>query len=151
MAKVWTRRNGLFYLRGMKAALDVVWDRLTDLPYANLTVEQKALRDWLLDILRNLLPDEDSLRERPTNAQIARKYAISVRTVSNWRSLGCDFDHQSRVLNWVVERRSLPSGFKLKFARQIQKRKQREEWDELADCSAQLLNQVREAKHTGLL
>src|SRR5437016_1865576 len=45
----------------------------------------------------------------PTNRQLARKYGVSLRTVTNWRREGCPFEGgQWRVLDWMHERRYLP-------------------------------------------
>jgi hypothetical protein len=151
MAKPSTRHNRLFYLRGWNAAIEVIWDALTELPYSTLTPEQKALRDGIINFLRPLFPDEDSLKERPTNAQLAQKYAISRRTVTNWRRQGCEFENQARVLNWVFRKRITPYGFKLRFAPQIQRRRAHRERNRFRDSSNRLLQQVREAKRAGLL
>jgi len=58
-----------------------------------------------------------------TNRQLAKKYAISPRTVTNWRKKGCPFDKgQWRVLDWMHTRPHLPRRAKDKFARQFWRR-----------------------------
>ena len=61
-----------------------------------------------------------------TNRELAAKYRISPRTVTNWRREGCPFwGGQARVLGWVARRRYAPAGAKAKFAKQLRKRKPR--------------------------
>ena len=41
-----------------------------------------------------------------TNRELAKKYGISPRTVTNWRKAGCPFeDGQWAVLDWIAGRR----------------------------------------------
>lgn len=66
---------------------------------------------------------DETLKPWLTNADLAKKYAISVRTVTNWRREGCPFDEgQWRVLDWMAERRYVPATAKTKFARQLERR-----------------------------
>jgi hypothetical protein len=56
----------------------------------------------------------------PTNRQLAKKYAVSPRTVTNWRKKGCPFDKgQWQVLDWMFERPYLPRRAKEKFSGQF--------------------------------
>ena len=68
-------------------------------------------------------------RHRPgekTNRELAAKYQISPRTVTNWRRGGCPFERgQARVLGWVARRRYAPAGTREKFAGQLRRRKPR--------------------------
>jgi len=58
-----------------------------------------------------------------TNGELAKKYAISPRTVTNWRKEGCPFDKgQWQVLDWMFGRRYLPRSAKEKFADQFWRR-----------------------------
>ena len=58
-----------------------------------------------------------------TNREVATKYAISPRTLINWRKKGCPFDRgQWRVLDWMHMRPYLPRRAKEKFARQFWRR-----------------------------
>ena len=64
-----------------------------------------------------------------TNHELAKKYAISPRTVTNWRKEGCPFeDGQWAVLDWLAERRYAPAGAKAKFRKQLGERKHKAEW-----------------------
>ena len=64
----------------------------------------------------------DALRTRRhrrtewTNLELAAKYQISPRTVTNWRREGCPFaGGQKRVLLWLGYRRYAPAGIEAKF------------------------------------
>ena len=60
------------------------------------------------------------------NAELAEKYAVSPRTITNWRREGCPFGGgQPRVLGWLAGRRYAPAGAKAKFAKQLRRRKSR--------------------------
>jgi hypothetical protein len=62
----------------------------------------------------------------PTNAELAKKYAVSLRTVRYWRRAGCPFEGgQWRVLAWLATRRYVPAGTKTKLAKQLAKAKWR--------------------------
>ena len=60
-------------------------------------------------------------RHRPaekTNRELAEKYGISPRTVTNWRREGCPFaGGQRRVLHWLLYRRYAPAGIEAKFGK----------------------------------
>lgn len=61
---------------------------------------------------------------QPTNAELAAKYGISLRTVANWRREGCPFDKgQWGVLDWLAGRRYAPAGARAKFAGQLKRRR----------------------------
>jgi hypothetical protein len=58
-----------------------------------------------------------------TNRELAKKYAVSPRTVTNWRKKGCPFDKgQWQVLDWMFLRPYLPRRAKEKFSYQFQRR-----------------------------
>ena len=64
-----------------------------------------------------------SLPAGATNHQLAKKYAISQRTVTNWRKKGCPFDKgQWQVLDWMFLRPYLPRRAKERFSCQFQRR-----------------------------
>jgi hypothetical protein len=72
-----------------------------------------------------------------TNHDLARKYAISPRTVTNWRKKGCPFDKgQWQVLDWMFARRYLPQLAKQKFGQQMGRRLRRAAKDIRAICLA---------------
>ena len=61
-----------------------------------------------------------------TKRELAKKYAISPRTVTNWRNEGCPFkDGQWAVLDWMAERRYVPAGAQAKFEKQLSERKEK--------------------------
>jgi hypothetical protein len=68
-----------------------------------------------------------------TNRELAKKYAISPLTVTNWRKKGCPFDKgQWQVLDWMFDRPYLPRRAKEKFSCQFQRRFRRSCADLLA-------------------
>jgi hypothetical protein len=61
-----------------------------------------------------------------SNRELAAKYGISPRTVTNWRREGCPFgSDQRRVLGWMVRRRYVPAGTRAKFGDELRKRRTR--------------------------
>jgi len=70
-----------------------------------------------------------------TNQDLAKKYAISPRTVTNWRKKRCPFDKgQWQVLDWMFGRRYLPQPAKQKFTQQLGRRLRRAARDIRAVC-----------------
>lgn len=60
----------------------------------------------------------------PTNRELAAKYGVSLRTVTNWRREGCPFQcGQWRVLDWIARRRYAPVGTREKFGERLRHRK----------------------------
>jgi aminoglycoside phosphotransferase len=67
-----------------------------------------------------------------TNHKLAKKYAISPRTVTNWRKESCPFeDRQWAVLDWMAERRYAPAGATAKFGKQPSERKDKAVWAQM--------------------
>jgi hypothetical protein len=67
-----------------------------------------------------------------TNRDLAKKYAISPRTVTNWRKEGCPFDDgQWAVLDWMASRRYAPAGANAKFEKQLSERKDKAKWAQI--------------------
>jgi hypothetical protein len=106
---------------------------------AALNVVQKSLIEIAVANKLNKLSDEPLLAEAfhqcdelqankylsvvRTNRELAKKYAISPRTVTNWRKKGCPFDKgQWQVLDWMFLRPYLPRQAKEKFSYQFQRR-----------------------------
>jgi hypothetical protein len=57
-----------------------------------------------------------------TTGELAKKYALSLRTLRYWRRAGCPFaEGQWRVLAWLAARRYVPAGTKKKFARHLER------------------------------
>ena len=116
-------RYRLNHARGFAAALDLLRCGLAQIPDGQLQPAAAAFREDLFNWIDEWMPDEDFLRVQPTNAELARRYAISARTVTNWRRDGCPFeDGQWRVLDWVADKRIIPAGVKGKFMRQLERR-----------------------------
>lgn len=128
-------------------ALEAVWQTLASMADDSLTPDQKRLRSTLFDWLRQCSIDEDRLKPKPSNAQLAEKYAVSSRTITNWRKNDCPFeDGQWSVLDWLAERRYAPARAKAKFASQLARRTGEglDETDDLAGQAAALLTAARE-------
>jgi hypothetical protein len=109
--------------RGWNAALDLVRQGLVNVPDQSLTPEQEELRNDVYDFLDDYSVDDRFLKPQPSNTELAKKYACSLRTIVNWRREGCPFDKgQWRVLDWLNERHCLPKNTKAKFAQQFVRR-----------------------------
>jgi hypothetical protein len=106
------------------AALNVVLKSLVEIAVANKL--NKISDDPLLaEAVRQCdeLQASKYLRVVRTNCDLAKKYAISRRTVTNWRKEGCPFeDGQWQVLDWMFLRPYLPRRAKEKFSCQFQRR-----------------------------
>jgi len=117
------------------AALDLVQQRLLEMAAAkrlNELADEPVLAEvfWQCQELRG----KEYLEVVRTNHELAKKYAISPRTVTNWRKEGCPFDKgQWQVLDWMFERPYLPHRAKEKFSYQFQRRF-RSAWGHLRDC-----------------
>lgn len=87
----------------------------------------------------------------PTDRELASKYAISERTVRNWRREGCPFSEgQWRVLDWLACRRYAPAGAKAKFARQLRRRRSRAVFGELGRFRVEFLELKRRHREAGI-
>lgn len=82
------------------------------------------------------------LRTEWTNLELAAKYQISPRTVTNWRREGCPFERgQLRVLGWIARRRYAPAGTRAKFGERLRHRQTRAFFkDGLAAIRADILD-----------
>ena len=106
------------------AAIDVVQQSIIEMAVA------KKLNQLGDDpVISEVYAQCDNLRAKKylevvrTKRELAKKYAISPRTVINWRNKGCPFDRgQWRVLDWMHMRPYLPRRAKEKFARQFWRR-----------------------------
>lgn len=147
-------RKQNFFWHGWNLALEALEQELEDVEDDSLPPDAKGFKDGLLSRISELLIDEDRLKPKPTNGELAEKYAVSQRTVTNWRKADCPFeDGQWAVLDWLAERRYAPAGAKAKFARQLERRAPPEpdSLDALAGQASELLSFVKEAKRQGLL
>jgi len=130
---------------------------------AALNVVQKSLVEIAVGKKLNRLSDDpvlaeafrqcDELRANKylvvarTNRDLAKKYAISQRTVTNWRKDGCPFeDGQWAVLDWLAERRYAPAGAKTKFEKQLSERRDKAEWARISAEGRALTTKARQLK-----
>jgi hypothetical protein len=121
---MWPR--GKVDARSWDAALDVVQQSLLEMAVANDVNDEEDR------VLTEVFKQCEELRAKkyleiiPTNQELARKYATSPRTVTNWRKEGCPFeDGQWAVLNWMAARRYAPAGANAKFRKQLNERRDR--------------------------
>src|SRR5207248_11511076 len=78
-----------------------------------------------------------------TNRELAKKYAISPRTVTNWRKEGCPFeDGQWAVLDWMAGRRYAPADEKAKLEKQLDSAK----WPQISARRRALMSEARQLK-----
>ena len=112
------------------AALNVVQKSLIEIAVAN---KLNSLEDDPL--IAEAFRQCDELRANKylsvvrTNRDLAKKYAISRRTVTNWRKEGCPFeDGQWAVLDWLAEQRYAPAGAEAKFGMQLSERRENAVW-----------------------
>jgi len=119
--------TALHFMRGVSLALTMVKAALENMPDDDLTPDQEALRRALCDDLNEWMPNENDLKPKPTNRELAGKCGISVRSVTNWRREGCQFEGGKwGVWRWLRNRRVIPAGAKVKFADLIERQKARE-------------------------
>ena len=119
-------RRGQVNPRSWDAAIRAVQKELHELAAATpLTDEQDRTFQAVFERCEELTAKR-YLAWFSTNRELARKYRISPRTVTNWRREGCPFlGGQARVLGWVARRRYAPAGTREKFAGQLRRRKPR--------------------------
>ena len=137
-------------MQGYACALNHIEDLLDDLEDEHLTLDQVRLLNWIRGYVNEITPGEDSLKLKPTNRQLADKYTVSPRTVTNWRKEGCPLeDGQPHVLNWATEQPLLPRRFKVKFAQHLQKRREKEEQRKNCDTLEATQHALRQLEISG--
>jgi hypothetical protein len=78
-----------------------------------------------------------------SNAELARKYHCSKRTICNWRRRGAPLlQGQWRMLDWLVQQRWIPRATEEHFTRQLARR--RGEEPESPDSFRSLARQARQ-------
>jgi hypothetical protein len=129
------------------AALDVVQQSLLGMAVANDVNDEQDF------VLTEVFKQCEELRSKKylevvtTNHELAKKYAISPRTVTNWRKEGCPFDDgQWAVLDWLTQRRYAPAGANAKFGKQLSERKERRKWGEIMAKLHQGVTEMRQLK-----
>jgi hypothetical protein len=126
---IWTWPRGKVDSRSWDAALDLVQQSLieTALTHEITDEENRVLTAVFMECEE--LRANKYLESVQTNRGIAKKYAISPRTVTNWRKAGCPFeDGQWAVLDWIAQRRYAPPGANVKFGKQLTERKGKATW-----------------------
>jgi hypothetical protein len=112
------------------AALDVVQQSLLEMAVAkrlNELADDPVLAEAFRQCER--LRAKEYLKVVKTNHELAKKYVISPRTVTNWRKEGCPFeDGQWAVLDWLAGRRYAPAGANAKFGKQLSERRENAVW-----------------------
>jgi hypothetical protein len=126
---IFTWPRGKVDARSWNAALDVVQQSLLGMAVAN-DVNHEEDR-----VLTEVFKQSEELRASSylesvqTNRSIAKKYAISARTVTNWRKEGCPFEEgQWAVLGWLAQRRYAPAGVTARFGKQLSERRDKAVW-----------------------
>jgi hypothetical protein len=129
------------------AALDVVQQSLLGMAVANNVNDEEDR--VLTEVFKQCqeLRAKKYLKVVTTNHELAKKYAISPRTVTNWRKEGCPFEEgQWAVLDWLARRRYAPVGANAKFAKQLRERKERTRWAEIMGKIHQGVAEMRQLK-----
>lgn len=141
---IFTWPRGQVDARSWDAALDVVQQSLLGMAVANDVNDEEDR------VLTAVFMECEELRAKKylevvtTNHKLAKKYAISPRTVTNWRKEGCPFeDGQWAVLDWLAERRYAPAGANAKFGKQLSERRENAVW---AGMNAELHTHVTRAR-----
>lgn len=122
------RRNRL-NARTRNAAIRAVQQHLVEFPaHVPVTEEQDRILRAVFAMCEQLTA-RHRLLPVPTDNALAQKYAISPRTVRNWRKAGCPFAAgQRRVLDWLAARRHAPGGAEVKFRHQLRNRRWKAKW-----------------------
>lgn len=109
-------RRGHINPRSWDAAIRAVQKHLLEFPdHVPVTTEQDGILGAVYFLCEQLTARRHLVWVQ-SNRELARKYSISPRTVTNWRREGCPFaDGKARVLDWMAERRYVPAGAKAKF------------------------------------
>lgn len=80
------------------------------------TAEQRQMLAVVAETCRTM----QSVRCAPRLAVLAKSYAVSLRTVKNWKRAGCPFAMGKRaVLRWILATRKLARGTRRKFAGEL--------------------------------
>lgn len=85
----------------------------------------------------------------PTNRELAKKYGVALRTITNWRREGCPFeDGQWAVLDWLATRRYAPVGANGKFGKQLSERRDKAVWAKISAEGDAAITEARQLKAT---
>ena len=119
-------KKGHIHARSWDKAVQAIRAELLALPANIPTTDEGRKTLAVVDALCAELTARRYLAWFATNAELAQKYCVSLRTITNWRREGCPFGGgQPGVLGWLARRRYAPAGAKAKFAKQLRRRKSR--------------------------
>jgi hypothetical protein len=144
---IWNWPRGEVDSRSWDAAIDVVQQSLLEMAVAHevTDAENRILTAVFMECEE--LRANKYLESVQTNSAIARKYAISPRTVTNWRKEGCPFDDgQWAVLDWIAQRRYAPAGANAKFGKQLTERKEKATWAKITGPLHEAVAEARQLK-----
>lgn len=144
---IFTSPRGQVDARSWDAALDVVQQSLFGMAIANDVNDEEDR--VLIEVSKQCekLRAKKYLEIVATNQELAKKYSISPRTVTNWRKEGCPFEEgQCAVLDWLAERRYAPTDAKAKFEKQLSKRKEKAYWAGIMQKIHQGVAKMRQLK-----
>jgi len=144
---IFTWPRGQVDARSWDAALDVVQQSLLGMAVANDVNDEEDR------VLTAVFMECEELRAKKylevvtTNHELAKKYAISPRAVTNWRKESCPFeDGQWAVLDWMAERRYAPAGATAKFGKQLSERKHKAVWAQISAEGHAAISEARRLK-----
>ena len=144
---IFSRPRGQVDAQSWDAALDVVQQSLLGMAIANDVNDEQDF------VLTQVFKQCEELRAKKyleiarTNQELANKYAISPRTVTNWRKEGCPFEGgQWAVLDWLADRRYAPAGANAKFGKQLSERRERTNWAGIMGKLHQTVAEARQLK-----
>jgi len=116
-------RSGHVNRRSWDAAIRAVQQNLLEFPTQVPVSDEQGKILRAVYLLCDQLTAKKCLPDFKTNRQLAKKYAISPRTVTNWRKKGCPFTQgQWQVLDWMFGRSYLPQTAQRKFSSQLRRR-----------------------------
>lgn len=144
---IWNWPRGKVDSRSWDAAIDLVEQTLIEMAAAReITDEENRVLTAVFMECEELRANK-YLEALQTNRAVAKKYAISPRTVTNWRKAGCPFgDGQWAVLDWMAQRRYAPAGAKAKFGKQLDERKDKAKWARISAEGHALMTEARQLK-----
>jgi hypothetical protein len=128
------------------SALEMMRDNLRDLAdSATLNDDQRWGLTMAADLCDCRVNQEAAVWR--SNAELARKYGCSPRTICNWRRRKAPIHRgQWRVLDWCARQRCLPAGTEAKFARQLSKRRAPPSLLQQARLLAELQRQLKRVR-----
>ena len=144
-------RRGQINPRSWDAAIRAVKRNIVELPTQFPVTDEQERILGTVQRLCDELTARRYLAWPQTNRDLASKYGISERTVTNWRREGCPFAcGQWRVLDWLARRRYAPAGARARFSRQLAERKRKAPWVAVYDSVRRIRELKRQYVDNGL-